>query len=289
MLKEWPLVAFTVAAQSAVGVFLVAALPLLAAPGPDPAARRAGLVALVAAVGTLAAAAALSFVHVRHLWRARRVLANLGTSWLSREILFELAFLALAAAAGLSAWLRPGAGGLLTGLLAAAALAGTLFLTSMAGIYALATAPFRDRAWTPLSFALTALGAGALAAAWLRACGAAGPSAAAGTGPFVLLSFVSVAAEAAGAFLVAPGYGLFLRPTAPSLRPPAERHSTLHVIRMALLAAALALVGAVLAGAEGRTLLAAALGLFIAAATAGRFLFYGLAGPRPESSLRYFA
>ena len=275
MLKEWPLVAFTVTAQSAVGVFLLAALPLLAPGGAGPVARRTGLGLLAVALGLMAAAAALSFFHVRHPFRARRALANLRTSWLSREILFELGFMALTALAALLVLRRPAASGLERGVLAAAAVAGILFLLSMTRIYMLRTVPFWNRAYTPLSFVLTALSVGALAAACVRGAGAGGGS---GSGPFVLSAFLFVAADAAAALLVAPGYGLFGHRPGPSLRPPAARHGTLHIARLALLGAALVLVAAGLP--------AAALALVLAAGVAGRFLFYGLFGRRETRAVR---
>ena len=271
MLKEWPLVAFTVTAQSAVGVFLLAALPLLAPGGAGPAARRTGLGLLAVAFGLMAAAAALSFFHVRHPFRARRALANLRTSWLSREILFELGFMALTGLAALLVLRRPAASGLERGVLAAAAVAGILFLLSMTRIYMLRTVSFWNRAYTPLSFFLTALSVGALAAAWVR-------GGASGSGPFALSAILFVAADAAAALLVAPGYGLFGHRPGPSLRPPAARHGTLHIARLALLAAALVLAGAGLP--------AAALALVLAAGVAGRFLFYGLFGRREARAVR---
>jgi anaerobic dimethyl sulfoxide reductase subunit C (anchor subunit) len=292
MLKEWPLVAFTVAGQAAVGVFLFAALPLLAPAGAGSTGRRAGLVLLAVVLGLLVVAAAVSFFHVRHPFRARRALANLRTSWLSREILFELGFMALVAVAACLVWRAPAGLGPERAVLAAAALVGMLFLLSMSMIYMLRTVPFWNRAYTPLSFLLTSLSLGSLAAALVRSAGANGPSR---PGLFVLLSFLFVAGDAATAVLITPGYGIFGHRPGPSLRPPAARHRTVHLIRLAFLVAALGPVGAVMTDGGARAgaprdsgmLLAAALALVLAGQVAGRFLFYGLFGRRPASAIRY--
>jgi DMSO reductase anchor subunit len=285
MLKEWPLVAFTIAGQMAVGIFLFAGLPLFLSAGADgnAAARETQLIVLAVVLGLLAMAALLSFFHLRHPFRARRVLTNLRTSWLSREIFFELGFMALVAFGALLAWRRPAEGILLKGILAAAGLAGILFILSMSRLYMLQTVPPWNQAYTPLSFFMTSLSLGALAAALVRASGADTPSR---SGAYILLAFVFVAAEAALAFLVAPGHGVFGYRSGPSLRPPAEAHRTLHLARLALLLMGLALIRGAMVAGEGRAasglggngLLAVALALALAGQVAGRFLFYGLFG-----------
>jgi len=285
MLKEWPLVAFTVAGQAAVGIFLFAGLPLFLSVGAggNAAARETQLNVLAVVLGLLAVAALLSFFHLYHPFRARRVLTNLRTSWLSREIFFELGFMALVAFGAFLAWKRPAEGILLKGILAAAGLAGILFILSMSKLYMLQTVPPWNQAYTPLSFFMTSLSLGALAAALVRASGADTPSR---SGAFILLSFIFAAAEAALAFLIAPGHGVFGYRSGPSLRPPAEAHRTLHLARLALLLMGLALIrGAMVAGEgggigglRGNGLLPVALALVRAGQVAGRFLFYGLFG-----------
>jgi len=285
MLKEWPLVAFTIAGQMAAGIFLFAGLPffLSAGAGGNAATRETQLIVLAVVLGLLAMAALLSFFHLHHPFRARRVLINLRTSWLSREIFFELGFMALVAFGALLAWRRPAEGILLKGILAAAGLAGILFILSMSKLYMLQTVPPWNQAYTPLSFFMTSLSLGALAAALVRASGADTPSR---SGAYILLAFVFVAAEAALSFLIAPGHGVFGYRPGPSLRPPAEAHRTLHLVRLTLLLMGLALIRGAMVAGEGRAasglggngLLAVALALVLAGQVAGRFLFYGLFG-----------
>jgi anaerobic dimethyl sulfoxide reductase subunit C (anchor subunit) len=285
MLKEWPLVAFTVAGQMAVGVFLFTGVPLFLLPGAgaDLVGRETGLVVLAVVFGLLTVAALLSLFHLHHPLRARRVLTNLQTSWLSREIFFELGFMALVALGLVLAWRQPAGGHLLKGIVAGAGLAGILFILSMSKLYMLQTIPPWNRAYTPLSFFLTSLSLGALAAALVMGAGGRKPSQAA---LFILLSFILVAADVTVAFFIAPGHGVFGHRPGPSLRPPGEAHLTLHLARLALLLTGLALIrGAMIAGEgrasgglRGKGLLTVALALVLAGQVAGRFLFYGLFG-----------
>jgi DMSO reductase anchor subunit len=285
MLREWPLVAFTIAGQAAVGIFLFAGLPLFlsAGAGGNAASREARLVVLAVVLGLLAVAVLLSFFHLHHPFRARRVLTNLRTSWLSREIFFELGFMALVSLGLFLAWSGRAGTGLTRGVAIAAALVGVLFVLSMSKLYMLPTVPPWNQAYTPLSFCLTSLSLGALAAALIRGSGMETPSR---SDTFILLSFVFAAAEAALSFLAAPGHGVFGYRSGPSLRPPAEAHRTLHLARLALLFMGLAFIrGAMVAGAggaiggpRGNGLLPVALALVLAGHVAGRFLFYGLFG-----------
>src|SRR5512143_3850254 len=99
MFKEWPLVAFTILGQMAVGLFWGFHLPFLVH-GRVPAYgwRTGWLVVLAVVFLLMTLAAAVSFFHLHHPVRARFALSNLRSSWLSREILFELVFTALVAA-----------------------------------------------------------------------------------------------------------------------------------------------------------------------------------------------
>jgi DMSO reductase anchor subunit len=283
MLKEWPLVAFTVAGQAALGIFLFAGLPLFLSVGAggNAVAREARLVVLAVVLGLLAVAALLSLFHLHHPFRARRALTNIGSSWLSREIFFELGFMALVSLGLFLVWSGWASTGIMRGTMIAAAILGILFILSMSKLYMLPTVPPWNQAYTPLSFFLTSLALGPLAAALFRSSGGETPFR---SSVFILLSLIFVAAEAALAFLAAPGHGVFGYRTGPSLRPPAEAHRTLHLTRLALLFMGLALIrGAMIAG-EGRAigrlrgngLLPVALVLVLAGQVAGRFLFYGL-------------
>lgn len=283
MLKEWPLVAFTIAGQMAVGVFLLAAVPWLLTSRTFSNAEVSGPWIVIHALvfGLLVVATSISFFHLHHPLRARRVLTNLRTSWLSREIFFELAFMFLVALAGFPDWGRPASGGLLIGILIAAVLSGILFLLSMSKLYMLPTMPAWNQAYTPFSFVLTTLNLGALTTALvMRVRVGQGPY----SGALLELTFVLVVSEIVLALLITPRHGAFGYRSGPSLRPPDETPRLLHMGRLALLAAGLFFIGMERMAGEfgaasrrGASLsLVLAFVLVLASEVAGRFLFYGL-------------
>jgi len=165
--KEWPLIFFTLLSQTAVGAFWTWAAFFLAM-GNTGNREEFGFLTipvLTAIGGALGLAAAISFFHLGKLWRAVFVLNNLRRSWLSREILFELAFLFMIALLGFLEWRGVGPSFVIAGLVALAAVTGFCFLFSMAKIYMLTTVPVWRGPHTIASFFLSALLLGPLAAA----------------------------------------------------------------------------------------------------------------------------
>jgi len=288
MLKEWSLVAFTILGQMAVGVFWFFHLPFLVQGRvPSFGWRVTWLITLALIVLLAGLAAAVSFFHLRHPFRARFVLNNLRTSWLSREILFELAFMALVAVSAWLAWIRAPERGLVWTSLASAGLAGGLFLVSMTRLYMLPTLPAWRDVFTPLSFLLTTLVLGALFTdVVVRAV--------AGPGAFDLnltgIALILVGAEILLAVFKAPWHGLRGVRPGPSLRPAGVPPRLLHGVRLAGLALGLVFIVLEIAtggndimndpGATPALLLAFA--FILAGEAAGRFHFYSLV-PRPEA------
>jgi DMSO reductase anchor subunit len=286
MRKEWPLVAFTILGQTAVGVFWFFHLPFLVrGRPPGPGWREPWLMVLGLVVALMALAVGVSFFHVRHPLRARRALGNLRTSWLSREILFELTFTALVAlVAGMGAFGNPGPR-LRWGFLVAAGLAGGLYLLSMAKLYMLPTVSAWRGSYTPLTFLSTTLVAGA-AATELAVRVFAGP------GVFGIdlpvLAGVFIIGEIVLTAVASPrDASRGVRP-APSLRPYPASSRGLPMVRLGLLAAGFvcfavdkASGGNDIMNAKGAgPALILALVFVLAGETAGRFHFYGLV-PRP--------
>ncbi len=271
MLKEWPLVAFTILGQAAVGLFIFGLTPLVMA-GGVPSTDAGPLPVVMGAVFVmLAVAALLSFLHLRHPLRAVRALANVRTSWLSREILFELLFMGLVAAEFVLVR-AGGTPGILKAAHILAGLAGLLYLTSMIRIYMLESLPFWNQAGTPVSFVLTSLSLGALAARGISG----------GLGYFYL-AMILVLVDLILAFFLAPGNGILVRRGAPAIRPPAAPSRGLHIAGMGLEAAGLISVAAVSLTPLGEGLRGAVvLTLFsltvLGAQVARRFAFYGLLG-----------
>jgi anaerobic dimethyl sulfoxide reductase subunit B len=168
-MREPSLVAFTLLAQTAVGLFC-SLLAVRSVAGPEADAL---LATPFLAVGPLMMAAMLvSLLHLGRPLRAWRAMANVRTSWLSREIASSLVFLTgWAAYLGMNAagW-GPPAGRLALG--GAVALAGIGHVYSMARVYRLRTVPAWDSSATTAAFMLTTAALGTLAAAvmvWLAA------------------------------------------------------------------------------------------------------------------------
>lgn len=132
--SEWGLVLFTLALPALVGWFGAGLLRPQVAP---PAAPFLGAGALVMA---------LSALHLGRPLRAWRAIANVKSSWLSREVLFASAFLA---AAGL-AFLLPEASGARGVVAPAALLLGALALVSVDALYRVVP---REGAGGPLGLA----------------------------------------------------------------------------------------------------------------------------------------
>ena len=165
--KEWPLIAFTLLSQTAVGFFLLFTVPL-ALSGTGTGAfdvRLLRLRSLFIVLVLLAAAVALSFFHLGKPFNAYRALNNVRTSRLSREIFFELLVIFLVAVVCWLEWRRFGNPDLLRGLNLLAALAGVGLIWSMAAIYRLEAMPVWNNAMTPFSFFMTTFILGALGSA----------------------------------------------------------------------------------------------------------------------------
>jgi anaerobic dimethyl sulfoxide reductase subunit C (anchor subunit) len=165
--KEWPLIAFTLLSQTAVGFFLLFTVPLaFSGTGTGTSdVRLLRLRSLFIVLVLLAAAVALSFFHLGKPFNAYRALNNVRTSRLSREIFFELLLIFLIAVVGWLEWRRIGSQDLRFGLYLLAALAGVGLIWSMAGIYRLEAVPVWNNAMTPFSFFMTTFILGALGSA----------------------------------------------------------------------------------------------------------------------------
>jgi anaerobic dimethyl sulfoxide reductase subunit C (anchor subunit) len=296
--KEWPLVGYTLLGQTAVGAFWALAVPFVFS-------RKSGggvggsLYLNVRTMGGIAVlvgfAAALSFFHLGSPFRAVHAMKNLRTSWLSREILLELVFLFLAALIGFLELIKAKRPAFLGGLVILTALSGLAFLYSMAKIYMLDTVPAWQNLNTPLSFFLSAVILGPLTAVYavrripvgLALGGRLDNPAYVFHGFASFQSSAVVVALAAAVvamlvmFVLTPGVGLLGVKKATLLELPASNIRLFLMIKLALLAAAAALLIMALSRglAGGSTvdgLLLWALLSAAAAETVGRFLFYGL-------------
>lgn len=144
---EWPLILFTVLGETSIGI-LLALWWLDRFPLDTTLFKKATLVS----GGLLALALVASLFHLGHPENAYRAVAHLGSSWLSREILFFL----LSAVAWLYLFIQirqsKGKRRLAAGIAGSFGLLGIL---SSAMIYVLPRVPAWDGVQTPLFFLLT--------------------------------------------------------------------------------------------------------------------------------------
>src|SRR5690606_9238572 len=104
--REWALIAFTILSQMAVGSFIILGIVYFFASrkwGEEQADRLSdrALLAIgpVLVLGTLA-----SFFHLGNPLNAYRAISNVGSSWISREILATLLFIAVGAVFAFMQW-----------------------------------------------------------------------------------------------------------------------------------------------------------------------------------------
>jgi len=163
--KEWSLIAFTILGQMSVGAFLVLGVVRTFATrkaGAEEADRMSDI-ALYAIYPVLILGLIASIFHLGNPTNAYLSVANFGSSWLSREILFGVIFAVLGAVYILLQWRKigPVAVRALIGWLTA--IAGVALVYSMSKIYMLETQPAWNSFMTPLAFFTTTLLLGALA------------------------------------------------------------------------------------------------------------------------------
>jgi anaerobic dimethyl sulfoxide reductase subunit C (anchor subunit) len=165
LLHEWPLVLFTLTVQLAVGFFLALLTTKSLLRAGHPLGRPIGGGPFLLVGVLMAAALAVSLLHLGAPMSAAFSLSNLEESWLSREILAILLFLGLW---GLGYWLgkRPGTAPWMARALAwATALTGIVLIWVMAKIYMVPARPLWDHWLTAAGFLLTTLLLGTVAVA----------------------------------------------------------------------------------------------------------------------------
>lgn len=154
-LRECALVAFTLLMQASVGIVLVLTLlPLVQPSQPAGSWPSTGRLATPLGVAVAAAVLALlaSLLHLGQPVLAWLALANLRGSWLSREILLAIIFVAALAATALGDAGGRGGSPLHQGARVVAVLAGLAVVFAMARLYMIAGQPVWNRLATPVTF-----------------------------------------------------------------------------------------------------------------------------------------
>ncbi len=168
---DWALIAFTILVQMSIGSLWVLLLAHLFAARKYSveAADRLSDRALYALIPVIALGFLASLLHLGNPFSAYRAVTNLGTSWLSREILFGVIFAILATVYAFMQWRKIGSVGLRNIIGWLAAIDGLVMVYCMSNVYMLASQPAWNTWATPISFyaATFLLGALAMGAAFV--------------------------------------------------------------------------------------------------------------------------
>lgn len=164
--KEWSLVAFTLLSQMAVGAFLIVWLTHLTTrqQASDMEVRRLCNGALLGVGPVVFISFLVSLFHLGSPVAAWRAISNLGSSWLSREIFFALAFFVMWCICAYLQWRGVGTETLRGTWAGLTGLVGLLAIFSSAMVYLLPTRPAWNSLATPILFFASTFLLGALAA-----------------------------------------------------------------------------------------------------------------------------
>lgn len=159
MSYEWPLLVFTFLAEAAVGTFICAGCAQLVFSRRSEEANQALFLPLLAASAVaLCVGLIASLMHLGQVIGAPSALLNIGSSWISREILFgSLALVGFAVTVVVSRKSFGTAGVIAWGV---SAVIGLVFLASAGNAYLLPTVPLWNTMATPLSMVAGAVMAG---------------------------------------------------------------------------------------------------------------------------------
>lgn len=164
-IREWALIAFTILAQMSVGAFLVlgAVHFYVTRKAGEEEADRLSDRALLAVVLVLGLGLVVSLFHLGNPLRAYRAVTNIATSWLSREILFGIAFVVLGAVFAFMQWRKISSFSVRNVIAWITALVGLALVYSMSRIYMIPTQPAWNTFVTPILYFVTTLLLGGLA------------------------------------------------------------------------------------------------------------------------------
>lgn len=163
--KEWALIAYTILTQMSVGAFVVLGLVHTAAlrKAGEKQANALSNRALLAIGPVLVLATLASLLHLGNPMNAYRAINNVGSSWLSREILLTVLFIGLGGVFAIMQWRQIAEFRVRQAIAVVAAIIGLGLVYSMAQVYQLRAEPAWDTAATPVLFFTTTFLLGALA------------------------------------------------------------------------------------------------------------------------------
>ncbi|WP_194436159.1 DmsC/YnfH family molybdoenzyme membrane anchor subunit [Vibrio fluminensis] len=271
---EWPLIVFTVLAQTSVGAFLVLATMLLTkqlSTGAEERLHKAmfGLWAVMG-LGFLA-----SIMHLGSPLRAMNALNMVGSSWLSNEIASGSVFFALGGLFWLLSVLDKGSEAIRKALMIGAMVVGVVFMYAMAMVYMIDTVPTWYTSLTPAAFVVTMLVSGTALAQLLLSVANHDNSAADKVLP--VMGLIGLFAVAILVMQLTAHLGAIETSVAAALSVVPD-YSSLQTTRLALLSAGIALwlLPVVRRTPITAAPMAIAFALIVVSELIGRGVFYGM-------------
>ncbi len=163
--QELALVVYTILVQMSVGAFVILGMIHFYAlrKHGEKIANQMSDYALLAIGPVVVLGVIISLLHLGNPANAFRAISNLGTSWLSREIFFTLAFVGTGAVFAILQWRKIGSFQMRQIIALIAAALGIALVFSMSQIYQLAAQPAWDSIATPITFFITTFLLGGLA------------------------------------------------------------------------------------------------------------------------------
>lgn len=162
--REWALLAFTILGQTAAGLMIVLMIvrTFIAAKAGGELADRLTKLPLFLVAPIMAVAFIASLFHLGSPLHIVRAVPNIGSSWLSREVVFAVIFMVFAAIYTFMQWRRVGGESLRVIMGWVSAVIAAVYIYAMGMVYMIATQPAWNTLATPLTFFVGSLLIGAL-------------------------------------------------------------------------------------------------------------------------------
>lgn len=174
--REWALLAFTILGQAAAGLMIVLMIVrayIASKSGTDLADHLTNR-PLYLVVPIMALALLASLFHLGSPLHIVRAIPNIGSSWLSREVVFAVLFVVFAALFTFTQWRKAGGEGLRTVIGWVTAAIAAIYIYGMGMVYMISTQPSWNTFATPVTFIAGSLLLGVLGMAAGLAAGYAG-------------------------------------------------------------------------------------------------------------------
>lgn len=165
--REWALLAFTILGQTAAGLMIIIMVvrAYIARKTGNQSADQLTNRALYWVVPIMAVAFLASLLHLGSPMNILGALPNLGTSWLSREVIIGVAFVVFAVLYTFLQWRKTGSAGIRNIIGWITAVLAVAYVYAMSMVYMIPTQPSWNTLATPLMFLTGSLLLGALAMA----------------------------------------------------------------------------------------------------------------------------